>query len=171
MERFIRSFTAGLLLAAAPFAGFAESVTGSRISVSDANAVLEHHNAERAEVDVPPLAWSPELAGYAQNWADSLKADGCTLRHRSKTPYGENLYMGTAGHYQPVDGSKSWAEEKRHYPGGPLSPANWYPSGHYTQMVWRDTTKVGCGQSLCNGMLILVCNYQPAGNIMGRRPY
>ena len=52
-----------------------------------------------------------------------------------------------------------------------LTEANWAPAGHYTQMVWRETTRLGCGQAICNGTLIVACNYSPAGNVLGRKPY
>lgn len=155
-----------------PFAiVYADSVTGSQIDRGDAHALLAHHNQERAVVDVPPLQWSTELARYAQQWTDHLAQGGCQLQHRSGSSYGENLFMGTAGHYRPVDGSRRWASEKQYYDGGVLRPDNWYPSGHYTQMVWRDTTTMGCGQSECRGNVIVACNYSPPGNVMGQKPY
>ena len=44
-------------------------------------------------------------------------------------------------------------------------------TGHYTQMVWRETTALGCGEAICNKTLIVACNYDPPGNYIGRRPY
>ena len=41
----------------------------------------------------------------------------------------------------------------------------------YTQMVWRDTTALGCGEAICDKTLIVACNYDPPGNYIGRRPY
>ncbi|KER21618.1 hypothetical protein T265_10112 [Opisthorchis viverrini] len=45
-------------------------------------------------------------------------------------------------------------------------------------MVWQDSTKLGCGATDCRGKnpdwkygYYVVCNYRPAGNIRGRRPY
>jgi len=45
--------------------------------------------------------------------------------------------------------AKSWETEKKDYRGGVLTESNWHPAGHYTQMVWRDTTALGCGEALC----------------------
>ena len=36
--------------------------------------------------------------------------------------------------------------------------------GHYTQVVWENTTHVGCGRKKCPDMIIIFCNYWPAGN-------
>jgi hypothetical protein len=47
--------------------------------------------------------------------------------------------------------------------------------GHYTQVVWRDTKRVGCGVATCNGggspKEYWVCNYDPPGNWVGNVPY
>lgn len=145
--------------------------TGSRLSSQDARGLLNFHNQSRAAVGVDGLQWSQKLAGYAQFWADHLASSGCRMQHRQGDNYGENLFMGTAGYYSAVDAAKSWEAEKQYYRGQVLSSSNWHASGHYTQMVWRDTSYVGCGQSQCNGSLIVVCNYDPPGNYMGHRPY
>jgi hypothetical protein len=43
-------------------------------------------------------------------------------------------------------------------------------SGHFTQLVWAGTQKLGCGYAICKGKNgtpgnYLVCEYSPAGNI------
>jgi pathogenesis-related protein 1 len=47
--------------------------------------------------------------------------------------------------------------------------------GHYTQIVWRKSLELGCGVATCkNGAVtedIWICNYAPAGNIVGEAPY
>jgi hypothetical protein len=52
-----------------------------------------------------------------------------------------------------------------------LTASNWHPASHYTQMIWRDTTALGCGEAICDKTLIVACNYDPPGNYIGRRPY
>jgi pathogenesis-related protein 1 len=93
------------------------------------------------------------------------------MKHRSTSKYGENLYMGSAHAYSVVDGAKAWYREKKYFKGGKLNNKNWYKSGHYTQMVWKTTTELGCGKIVCKGFMILVCNYNPPGNMMGTAPY
>jgi pathogenesis-related protein 1 len=155
--------------AAAVAANTALPATG--MSPQDINAVTAHHNKVRADVGVAPLKWSSDIAAYAQQWAEQLALSGCKMKHRSPNAYGENLFQGTFGAYTAVDASKAWVTEKKDYAGGVLTESNWAPAGHYTQMVWRQTTRLGCGQAICGNTLIVACNYDPPGNLMGRRPY
>jgi len=144
---------------------------GSKMSGKDVRAIASYHNKVRADVGVAPMKWSVTLAVYAQEWADHLAATTCKMAHRTQHKYGENLFQGTAGYYSAVDAAKGWESEKKDYRGGVLTASNWHPAGHYTQMVWRDTTSVGCGEAVCNKTLIVACNYDPPGNYLGRRPY
>jgi pathogenesis-related protein 1 len=141
------------------------------MSRSDINAITAYHNKVRRDVGVGPLKWSPSLAEYAGEWADRLAQTSCKMNHRSEGKFGENLYTGTAGHFSAVDAAKAWETEKKLYAGGVLTRENWYPAGHYTQMVWRNTSHLGCGESICKGMLMVVCNYDPPGNYIGQSPY
>ncbi|KAE8692991.1 Pathoproteinsis-related protein 1C [Hibiscus syriacus] len=44
--------------------------------------------------------------------------------------------------------------------------------GHYTQVVWRNSVRLGCAKVRCNnGGTFIGCNYAPPGNIRGQRPY
>lgn len=141
------------------------------MSPQDIAAITAHHNRVRADVGVAPLKWSPGLASFAQQWVEELAISGCRMKHRSPNAYGENLFQGTFGAFTAVDAAKAWETEKQDYSGGVLTEANWAPAGHYTQMVWRQTTHLGCGQAICKNTLIVACNYDPAGNVMGRAPY
>lgn len=145
--------------------------TAPGLSPQDMRAITAHHNQVRAEVGVGPLTWSADLAAYAQEWAEQLAISGCRMKHRSPNAHGENLFQGTFGAFTAVDAAKAWETEKKDYRGGVLTDANWAPAGHYTQMVWRQTTQLGCGQAICNSTLIVACNYSPAGNVLGRKPY
>ena len=135
----------------------------------DIQALLEEHNRVRADVGVGPLQWSAEVAKVAEGWADHL-GQSCSMQH-SNGRLGENLFMGTAGYYGVREAARSWESEKSQYAGGPLNDSNWAPSGHYTQMVWRNTRLLGCASVTCGGQYILVCNYDPSGNYMGQSPY
>lgn len=155
-------------VAAAPKA---PATAATRMKAADRQAILAHHNKVRADVGVAPLRWDDKLAAYAQEWAEHLAAKSCRMQHRQPNAYGENLFQGTAGRYSAIDAAKGWESEKKDYRGEPLTPKNFAPVGHYTQMVWRDTKRVGCGEALCNGTLIVACNYDPPGNVLGRTPY
>lgn len=139
--------------------------------MQDIKAVTAYHNKVRADVGVIPLQWSPALANYAQAWADHLAATICRMKHRADGLYGENLFQATAGAYTAVDGAKAWESEKMEYHGSVLTQSNWQPFGHYTQMVWRDTRMLGCGEAVCDTTLIVACNYDPPGNVLGRKPF
>lgn len=145
--------------------------SATRMKQTDQQAILKHHNKVRADVGVGPLRWDNGLAAFAQQWADHLATTSCKMQHRQPNDYGENLYQGTAGHFTAVDASKAWASEKKDYRGGVIKEKNDKPVGHYTQMVWQDTKKMGCGEAVCNGFLMVACNYDPPGNYLGKKPY
>ena len=44
-------------------------------------------------------------------------------------------------------------------------------TGHYTQVVWAKTTKLGCGYIYQNAKHTVVCNYNPAGNFISQPIY
>lgn len=135
--------------------------------------LLAIHNRERAQVGAPPLAWSDRLAADAAAYAPQLVALG-GLEHsdnESRPDAGENLAMGTAGHYSPEDLTQLWVDERSGFPGGGIYPEpdedDWSDIGHYTQMVWSATREVGCAAVSGGGNLYLVCRYAPAGNVIG----
>ena len=143
----------------------------TRMKPADQRAILNYHNKVRADVGVGPLRWDNGLAAFAQQWADHLASTTCKMQHRQPNDYGENLYQGTAGYYTAVDAAKGWETEKKLYRGGVITENNYGPIGHYTQMVWRDTKRVGCGEAICDGTLLVACNYDPPGNWLGKKPY
>ncbi len=144
------------------------------LGAADATALLNAHNAVRAEVNVPPLAWNDSMSSYAGTWAKQLEGQGCTLAHRTgankEKPYGENLALWTGGGAltKAVD---LWHQEKANYSGGPIQSNQVAQVGHWTQVVWKATTKVGCGRATCGTKTVVVCNYSQQGNIIGQAPY
>jgi len=169
-----------LLPPAISFAQDTPDTTGSRISPQDARAIVDYHNKVRSDQHVAPLSWSTQLAAYAQNWADSLaNTYHCKLIHRSGAGtnylgYGENLYEGSSstGKENPLNAAMAWYDEIKSYHYGKLSESNWFKTGHYTQMVWKNTVEMGVGVATCpSGAVIIVANYNPPGNYMGEFPY
>jgi len=153
----------------------AATTTGSKLTPEEVQNLITLHTNIRAEVKAQPLIWSNELAAYAQKWADHLAATKCDLAHRPssgelKQIYGENLFAGSAKFFTVADAVKLWENEKKNYKGQAIGSGS-ANSGHYTQLVWKNTKQVGCGKALCKDNLIVVCNYDPPGNIAGQLPY
>ena len=151
----------------------------------DGAALLAAHNRWRAQVGVGPLSYSPALAASAQAWADELKqSNHCRMRHSSaQGQYGENLFWASPVVWsngrrelsqvppeKPVD---SWGREKRDYNHAKNSCQPGKVCGHYTQLVWKSSTQVGCARAVCEDSQeqVWVCHYQPAGNWLGQKPY
>ncbi len=154
---------------------------GSLFTSDQARQFLNYHNEKRAEVGVGPLEWSSELAREAQAWADHLAENG-KLVHRPRigpnaTRHGENLAAGYGNGFGIMSGAATWYNEKNQYrAGSPVTNFSYKKTGHYTQMVWRDTTRLGAGYAIglrgnLKGWLIVVCNYDPPGNFIGKSPY
>jgi cysteine-rich secretory family protein len=161
--------------AAAPPAG-APQVSNNTANATDfINTILAIHNRERALVGVPPLVWSESLAAGAQTWADHLVAISTNV-HSTTQGYGENIAWRSHG----VDALpllvESWVAEKNGYNVAPFQWDRDVTHAHYTAMVWRTTTEIGCG--IANGshgtstnIDYLVCRYTPGGNVNGQPPY
>lgn len=130
----------------------------------DTTVILASHNQYRQRHCAPRLAWSEELAHAAQTWAERLARD-CTFKH-SSSKYGENLWMGTAGAFGPQQVVGAWYGEGTGYDY--RHPGFFMSTGHFTQLVWGATHRLGCGTAICKGNQIWVCNYDPPGNAMGQ---
>ncbi|HKP59717.1 MAG TPA: CAP domain-containing protein, partial [Polyangiales bacterium] len=153
------------------------------------------HNAVRARLmnpvpnpPLPPLTWSTELAAIAQAYATKLASSGDCLNlvHSMDNDLGENLSGNTGSMDNPTAVVDGWAEEEKCYTFGVYKRADSCDMsctdqlhasgcGHYTQLVWRNTSQVGCGMATCgsgrNGGEVWVCNYKEAGNWVGEKVY
>lgn len=136
--------------------------------------VLAVHNRERSAVGVTPLRWDAQLAASAQAYAAQLARTGQLVHspRQSRPGQGENLWMGTPGAYRAEAMVQSWANERRLFRAGIFpnvsTSGNWADVAHYTQMIWRSTTAVGCGLGRGSRGDVLVCRYSPAGNRDGQ---
>jgi len=131
---------------------------------------IDAHNNWRAEVGVPPLVWSEDLENYAAEWAVKKGLEDCNMEHRTDHLYGENLYWSSGMDFYPKGAVDSWGSEIKDYHGEVVGQSNGVV-GHYTQVVWRTTTEVGCAAFKCGSALLVVCNYNPPGNYVGQHPY
>jgi pathogenesis-related protein 1 len=142
-----------------------------------------HNCARRTVVPVATprlslLSWDTTIATFAQAYAN-----GCVYAHNAATPYGENLYVGAVSSGFPTNveaaAATDWANEYVSYNYAANTCSGM--CGHYTQMVWRSTLRVGCGIRQCTinspfpppftNWTLVVCNYDPPGNVTGQRPY
>jgi len=157
---------------------------GGNVSASgepaELKGITELHNVERRKVGVPDLTWDPALAAIAQAWASKCTDNDAPIGLVDHNPnrgvgyqgsVGENIFgsSATASAQQAVG---SWVAELSSYDYAKNTCSR--VCGHYTQVVWKTTTKVGCAVYKCAGLKYggtLVCNYSPAGNVTGQRPY
>lgn len=138
--------------------------------------LLAAHNAERANVGVPPLRWADNLEAEARVWARELIGSNRFAHDPSLHGHGENLWTGWGGRqFTPEDMVGDWVAEKAQYRHEVFPNVSrtgkWSDVGHYSQLVWRDTTHVGCAVESRADRSVLACRYAPPGNIDGRRAY
>lgn len=132
--------------------------------------MLTAHNTWRRRVGVPNLRWSSQLASYAQEWANNL-ARSNRLAHRSNNKYGENLAWASGQQLSPTQVVQMWGNESQDYNYASNSCRSGKVCGHYTQIVWKNSTEVGCGMARSGNQEFWVCNYNPPGNYIGQKPY
>jgi uncharacterized protein YkwD len=141
--------------------------------------ILDAHNVARRDVNppaktMPNLAWDSALESVAQAYANK-----CVFAHNAnknsqygngKDYVGENIAAGSSSNVKSfVD---LWVKEKSNYTYSTNGCSG--TCGHYTQVVWANTTKIGCGYqgpSCTSYGYLLVCDYFPGGNYEGQKPY
>ncbi|KXS20631.1 PR-1-like protein [Gonapodya prolifera JEL478] len=154
------------------------------LDASQRSDVLGTHNAVRAEASTltpPPIGplivmtYDPTLESSAQAYSDR-----CNFQHSGAPGVGENLYASSRGtESTAVSAIRAWASERPlfNYSADALvvDGRTWTEAGHYIQMVWNTTTRVGCGFASCPvvanaGSSIIteywVCHYAPPGNVL-----
>jgi pathogenesis-related protein 1 len=154
-------------------------IFAQEFSQTEINEILAAHNAARSAKCLKSLSWDPIAAMVAKNYAatcpsghnknrDDEYTNAGGLCIASEWPYcgtsiiGENIAWMTKGTL--TEFVNLWNEEEKDWSCGTL-PSYQPGTGHYSQVVWSTTTKVGCGRHTnCDGLEILVCNYYPPGN-------
>ncbi|KAI9068503.1 PR-1-like protein [Trametes sanguinea] len=131
-------------------------------------AYLDQHNDVRGKFGAQPLVWSDDLQAKAQSYAEN-----CQLRHSdgANGPVGENLAAAT-GVFDTTAAVKLFVRDMGKLDQNP----NNFVFSHFTQVVWKSTTQLGCGVALCDGILpgrrgpatYHVCLYDPVGNVIGQ---
>lgn len=141
--------------------------------------VLATHNQVRANAmptpspALPVMSWSATAATQARDWASR-----CNFQHRNPNTLGENLFAST-NERTGAAVVNDWASEVADYTYASNSCRLGKACGHYTQIVWRSSVGLGCAQQRCTTgspfgggtWFLVVCNYDPAGNFTGQKPY
>jgi len=169
------------------------------VTAAEIKAILDVHNRYRAKIArgeerrgspgaQPPAAnmkimvWDEELSRIAQRHADQCKfAHDCSnCRRTDRFGVGQNLYIYKQTQKRPDnDWEKAvtdWYDEVEIFSNKHVEPFKFStPTGHYTQVVWAETDKVGCGAtSYRDGKwfaTLYTCNYGPNGNFIRGQMY
>lgn len=129
----------------------------------DADYILREHNIARCMHGADPLVWDDTLASHGKSWADTVHYSG--MAHGDMDFDGMHVGQNLAGSCMSPgfpDSDKQavaqWMEEESEN------------GGHYTQVVWKGSKKVGCGMwcgpDLGMNCCMVACDYYPAGNNM-----
>ena len=146
--------------------------------------LLAQHNKYRKMHDAPELTLDNELIKLATDYSAALafKQDIYTItpsgsKNKNKEKLGENIFTCTSvikpdcydvTSTKPVD---EWYNEIKFYNFS--EPGFTIDSSHFSQLVWKETTKMGCGASVKDDGLTykVVCNYYIAGNILNSQKF
>jgi len=138
--------------------------------------MLDRQNAARRAVGVAPLAWNDALAADARAYAEQMARTG-RFAHAAQPQglgrEGENLWTGTREAYRYREMVDAWIAEKRFFKNG-VTPdfsttGDYEDVAHYTQIIWRNSTAVGCALASNRTDDYLVCRYSPPGNVVGQK--
>lgn len=109
------------------------------------------------------------ISNYAQEWANKLAREN-SFNHRTERKDGENLWCIMSSNpnvkISPEDAVNSWYNEIKYYRYD--NNPNIMQVGHFTQVVWIKSTKLGVGVAQNGGRVVVVCNYHEHGNYMGQ---
>ena len=175
--------TIRIAVTAAVCIGVAWPVHGQGFTAVEIQEALDAHNRARCLVNpsassMPPVTWDAALARVAQGWA--MRATRFAHNPNRTRQYaqlggvdavGENLSLLSASLASVPFVVGSWVSEQQTYTYHDVAAgdAKW---SHYTQIIWAATRRVGCGKApRANSQVLYVCNYAPAGNVIGRTPY
>ncbi|ODV59694.1 PR-1-like protein, partial [Ascoidea rubescens DSM 1968] len=132
-----------------------------------------HNQKRRLHQDVPDLVWNQTVYEFAQSYADNYTCpDNLELVHSTSSGYGENLAAGFRNSSLVVDAWYNEIDDFQYdridqYDDGTLlqnsDPDR--PIGHFTQLIWKDSTQLGCAYKQCPNYIYYTCNYYPRGNL------
>lgn len=138
-----------------------------------AKSVLNSVNDYRTKHGVAKLKLSKELNKYAKIWAKKLATDE-KMSHNPDGKYGENVFClssnTTKFDAKPKEVVDHWYSEIKDHKFGEEPKGTSLKSGHFSQLVWKDTKHMGVGKarSAAGTKVFVVANFDPQGNWMGQ---
>ncbi|XP_060192255.1 STS14 protein [Lycium barbarum] len=139
-----------------------------------AQEFLDAHNKARAEVGVGPLTWSPTLAKETSLLVRYQRdKQNCSFANLTSGKYGGNQFWASGMNVTPRMAVDNWVAEKKFYNYANNSCVGSDKCGVYTQVVWKKSMELGCGQATCSkeAATLTICFYNPPGNVIGEKPY
>nr|XP_039265709.1 uncharacterized protein LOC120341288 [Styela clava] len=130
-------------------------------------ACLDAHNAYRKAHNTRPLKWNKQCSEKAKAWANTMAKTG-NFKH-SDNKLGENIACAMGVDFTGEYATKMWYSEIKDYSFENHGTKNGKPVGHFTQVVWKESTEAGFGFAKAeNGMMYACGNYTPQGNVYGQ---
>ncbi|KAE9375367.1 PR-1-like protein, partial [Stipitochalara longipes BDJ] len=123
---------------------------------------LDNQNFYRVEHGATSFTWSTSLAFSSLAWSKQCVWTHSNAATGQQLPYGENVF---GGYPTIADGIDCWGLERVNYNWN--NPGFSESTGHFTQIVWKTSTQVGCSRTLCSPGWWVVCHYSPPGNVLG----
>ncbi|KAJ5950370.1 uncharacterized protein N7479_008783 [Penicillium vulpinum] len=143
-------------------------------------SILHYHNIHRRDHSSPDLTWAADLEQAANTLASRCEYGHDTSIEASSGSYGQNIAYGydSADVGEKIISEMMYTREAPYFDGlyGQANPdmTNFASWGHFTQIVWKGTTTVGCATVSCpelknvgSAAPYTVCNYGPPGNFGG----
>ncbi|CAH0545884.1 unnamed protein product [Brassicogethes aeneus] len=130
---------------------------------------LKAHNECRLKHGCKPLKLNKDICKISQQWADVLIRRNAPQQSNNRD-LGENIYscQSTDSNFN-ISGKEvveTWYSEIQNHQFG-VEPKD-LKTGHFTQVVWKDSRELGVGFAKSGGKIIVVTNYEPPGNFIGQ---
>ena len=139
-------------------------------------------DSQPAASNMKTVSWDDELAQVAQRWANQCSPGHDECRDVDRFAVGQNTFSVLTreeSSYSPVEVIQQWYDEVNTFNAKLVYNLTHLPfQTSYTQLVWANTEKVGCGKIVYKtdkkdfrSRYYMVCNYGPAGNRLGEPVY
>uniref|UniRef100_A0A646QH87 Cysteine-rich venom protein n=1 Tax=Hemiscolopendra marginata TaxID=943146 RepID=A0A646QH87_9MYRI len=192
MKSINRFITVFLMLSCNLLLGDTCSIIEQGFDATAKATILDLHNKARQKVangqqsgqptasNMKELLWDDELALAAQDWAVRCIHDHPPLEQKNTKKYkqyGQNYYGGFGSDIIKHVGVavKMWYDEVKDLNPNTVSSydGNFRLYGHYTTIVWGDTSVMGCGytKEASTDRVNIFCNYAPANYFVGKPIY